>query len=139
LTGEAGISVGTKRQGRRRTRQQDPRRNRVEFSLTDDEYADVRQAAGQAGLARGAYAAQAVVAAARGTGPGGDLLPRQALGQLIRAAGLVRRIGVNLNQAVARLNATGEHAGDLAAYAAESMRRARHLDAAAEAVRDALP
>ena len=27
---------------------------------------------------------------------------------------------MNLNQAVARLNATGQHSGDLAAYAAES-------------------
>jgi hypothetical protein len=116
-----------------------PAPQRVEFSLTDAEYDDVRHAAGQAGLARGAYAAQTVVAAARGTGPGGDLLLRQALGELIRAAGLVRRIGVNLNQAVALLSATGQHAGDLPAYAAESLRRARHLDAAAEAVRDAIP
>ena len=138
MTGAAGIDAGAKRQGRRRRRQQDPRRNRVEFSLTDAEYADVAQAAGQAGLARGAYAAQAAVAAARGTGPGGDPLLRQALGELIRAAGLVRRIGVNLNQAVAKLNTTGQHSGELPAYAAESMRRARHLDAAAEAVRSAL-
>ena len=36
---------------------------------------------------------------------------REALGELIRAAGLVRRIGVNLNQAVARLNATGQRSG----------------------------
>jgi hypothetical protein len=60
---------------------------------------------------------------------------RQALTELIRAAGLVRRIGVNLNQAVAKLNATGQRSADLLPYAAESMRRAAHLDAAAEAVR----
>ncbi len=60
------------------------------------------------------------------------------LSELIRAAGLVRRIGVNLNQAVARLNATGRPSGDLVPYAAESIRRARHLDAVAEQVRDAL-
>jgi hypothetical protein len=53
----------------------------------------------------------------------------------VRASGLVRRIGVNLNQAVAKLNATGQHSGDLLAYAAESLRRARRLDAAAEQVR----
>ena len=60
---------------------------------------------------------------------------REALGELIRAAGLVRRIGVNLNQAVAKLNAMGQRSGDLLPYAAESMRRAARLDAAAEEIR----
>ncbi len=60
---------------------------------------------------------------------------RQALTELIRAAGLVRRIGVNLNQAVAKLNATGQRSADLVPYATESLRRAERLDAAAEAVR----
>jgi len=36
---------------------------------------------------------------------------RELLGELIRASGLVRRIGVNLNQAVAKLNATGQRSG----------------------------
>jgi hypothetical protein len=60
---------------------------------------------------------------------------REALGEFIRAAGLVRRIGVNLNQAVAKLNATGQRSDDLLAYATESMRRARKLDDAAEEIR----
>jgi hypothetical protein len=64
-----------------------------------------------------------------------DTPSRQALTELIRAAGLVRRIGVNLNQAVAKLNATGQRSADLLPYAAESMRRVRRLDAAAEDVR----
>jgi hypothetical protein len=64
---------------------------------------------------------------------------RQALTELIRAAGLVRRIGVNLNHAVAKLNATGQRSADLLPYAAESLRRAERLDAAAEAVRRRLP
>ena len=38
---------------------------------------------------------------------------REILRELIRASGLVRRIGVNLNQAVAKLNATGQRSGDL--------------------------
>ncbi len=95
-------------------------------------------AAGRAGLARGAYAAEAALAAAAGTASVGDMTLREALAQLIRAAGLVRRIGVNLNQAVAKLNATGQRSGDLAPYAAESLRRAERLDAAAEQVRKAL-
>jgi hypothetical protein len=60
---------------------------------------------------------------------------REALGEFIRAAGLVRRIGVNLNQAVAKLNATGQRSDDLLAYAAESAHRARKLDDAAEEIR----
>jgi hypothetical protein len=63
---------------------------------------------------------------------------RDALAELIRAAGLVRRIGTNLNQAVARLNATGQRTGDLVPYAAESIRRAERLDAIAEQVRNAI-
>jgi hypothetical protein len=35
-----------------------------------------------------------------------ESLFRDALAQLIRASGLARRIGVNLNQAIAKLNAS---------------------------------
>ena len=56
----------------------------------------------------------------------------------MRAAGLVRRIAANLNQAVAKLNATGQPAGDLPRYAAESIRRADHIDQVADVVRKAL-
>ena len=125
-------------QGRRRGRQPAPRRHRVGFVLTDQEYAAVQAAAGRAGLARGAYAAQVVLAAAQETAPGAEAPLRAALAELIRASGLVRRIGVNLNQAVAKLNATGQRPGDLLPYAAESMRRAERLDAAADQVRKAL-
>jgi len=95
----------------------------------------VGAAAAHAGLAKGAYAAQATLSAARGVGVPAESPLREALGEFIRAAGLVRRIGVNLNQAVARLNATGQRSGDLLPYAAESLRRAERLDLAAEEVR----
>jgi hypothetical protein len=114
------------------------RRYRVHFSLTAGELAAVEEAAGRAGLARGAYAAQVVVAHAEGTSTGPEGTAREALRELVRASGLVRRVGVNLNQAVAKLNATGQRSGDLLAYAAESLRRARRLDAAAEQVRKTL-
>ncbi|MGE5287654.1 MAG: hypothetical protein ACM3ML_10710 [Micromonosporaceae bacterium] len=42
---------------------------------------------------------------------------------------------MNLNQAVAKLNATGQRSGDLVLYAVEALRRAERLDAAAEHVR----
>lgn len=125
-------------QGARRSRQGVRRPHRVEFALTGEEFEVLEAAAGRAGLARGAYAAEAALAAATGTATSADASLREALAELIRASGLVRRIGVNLNQAVAKLNGTGQRAGDLLPYAAESLRRAERLDAAAEEVRKAL-
>jgi hypothetical protein len=119
----------------RRPKAEERRARSVRFDLAQDEYEDLTEAANRAGMARGAYAARAALAAARGVpGPGGEPM-REALRELVRAAGLVRRIGVNLNQAVAKLNATGQLSGDLLPYARESLRRADSLDRAAEAVR----
>ena len=119
----------------RRSRQRARRPRRVEFSLTDEEFGALGAAAARAGLAKGAYAAEAALSVARGVTSPADSPLREALGEFVRAAGLVRRIGVNLNQAVAKLNATGQRSGDLLPYAAESIRRAQLLDQAAEEVR----
>jgi hypothetical protein len=131
----AGLDDG---QGGRRPRQGVRRSYRVEFSLTGQEFELLGAAAGRAGRARGAYAAEAALAAARGGPVAADTPLREILRELIRASGLVRRMGVNLNQAVAKLNATGQRSGDLLPYAAESLRRAERLDAVAEQVRKAL-
>ncbi len=134
-----GSGTGVSGQGRRRARQPVPRTRRVEFTLTGEEYAAFIAAAGRAELARRAYAAQAAMAAATYHSPVGDQEPlRQALIELMRAAGLVRRIAANLNQAVAKLDATGQPAGDLPRYAAETTRRADHIDQVADAVRKTL-
>ena len=124
----------------RRSRQQSPRARTVRFGLTDAEFAELDAAAARSGLARGAYAAEAALAPARGlaAAPADDRL-RDLLSELIRAAGLVRRIGVNLNQAVAKLNTTGQRSGDLLPYATACLRRAERLDAAAEEIRKHLP
>ena len=134
VSAHGGPGVASVR-SRRRSRQAVGRVRSVRFGLTEEEFDEVGAAAAEAGLARGAYAAQATLAAARGRMNPADSPFRQALTELIRAAGLVRRIGVNLNQAVAKLNATGQRSADLVPYAAESLRRAERLDAAAEAVR----
>jgi hypothetical protein len=123
----------------RRSRQADRRLRRVEFTLTEEEFGELDAAAARAGLARGAYAARAALATARGGGSRAGVPLREALAELIRSAGLVRRVGVNLNQAVAKLNATRQRSDDLLPYAAESVRRARRLDAAAEELRKRLP
>lgn len=122
----------------RRSREAIRRRYRVEFSLTAAEYEALSAAAARSGLARGAYAAGIVMAAVQGGVTPADAAFREALGELVRAVGLVRRIGVNLNQAVAKLNATGQRSGELRPYAAECLRRVELLDAAADEVRKAL-
>ena len=82
---------------RRRPRQPVKRPRTIRFALTDEEFSQVAAAADRAGLAKGAFAAQATLIIARnGTTPSESPL-REALGEFIRAAGLVRRIGVNLN------------------------------------------
>ena len=137
INGNSGTGVSG--QGRRRARQPVPRTRRVEFTLTGEEYAILVEAAGRAGMARRAYAAQAALAAAANGSPISDQEPLAlVLIELMRAAGLVRRIATNLNQAVAKLNATGQPAGNLPPYAAQSIRRADHIDQVADAVRKAL-
>jgi hypothetical protein len=125
-------------QGGRRPRQGARRPYGVEFSLTAEGFELLEAAAERAGQARGAYAAEAALAAARGGPVAADSPLRELLRELIRASGLVRRIGVNLNQAVAKLNATGQRSGDLLPYAAESLRHAERLDAVADEARKAL-
>ena len=131
--------AGPSGQGRRRARQPVPRSRTVEFTLTGEEYALLVEAAEQAGMARRAYVATVVLdGAANGTTISGQDPLELILIELMRAAGLVRRITTNLNQAVAKLTATGQPAGELPRWAAESTRRADHIDAVADAVRKAL-
>ena len=122
-------------QGSRRPRQQAKRSRRVGFSLTGEEYALLEAAAGRAGRATAAYAAEAALTAAQGRSMEQDTLLHELLRELIRASGLVRRIGVNLNQAVAKLNATGQHPAELVPVAQACLRRVERLDAAAEQIR----
>jgi hypothetical protein len=111
---------------------------RVEFTLTEEEFGEL-DAAAVCRVGRGAFAAQAALAMARSETIRADVPVREALAELIRSAGLVRRARVNLNQAVAKLNAAGEPSGKLGPDAAESVRRARRLDAVAEKLRKRLP
>jgi hypothetical protein len=124
---------------RRRSRQAVPRPRLVKFFLTDEELAELDEAAGQAGLARGAFAAEAALAAARGRSARAGSPLGEALVELMAAAGLARRIGTNLNQAVTRLNATGQRGEDLLPAAQLCARVIRRLDEAAEHVRRNVP
>jgi hypothetical protein len=129
----SGVSMaGTVK--RRRSRQAVPRPKVVQFSLTEDEFAEVSKASARSGLARGAFAAEAALAMAREAPVLAWSPLREASVELMSAAGLVRRVGTNLNQAVARLNATGQRGEDLVPAAQFCARVIRHLDEAAEQV-----
>ena len=67
---------------RRRSRQGVPRPKLVQFTLTLEEFDEVRQAAEWAGMARGAYAADATLAAARGVPDRTSSPLREVLGEL---------------------------------------------------------
>jgi len=123
---------------RRRSRQAVPRLKVVQFSLTQGEFDEVSGAAERCGMARAAFAAEAALAAARG-GQARVVSPlREALSELT-AAGLVARVGANLNQAVTRLNSTGQRGEDLVPAAEFCIRVIRRLDEAAERMRRNIP
>ena len=110
-----------------------------QFSLTEEEFAEVRRAAdrGRAGAGCVRRRGDAGRGAGRQARAGSPL--REALVELMAAAGLVRRVGTNLNQAVARLNATGQRGEDLLPAAQFCARVIRRLDEAAEHVRRSVP
>lgn len=106
--------------------------------LSDAELAALAAAADRAGLSVAAYLAQAGQDAAEHRAAPIATVQREALSELIRVAGLVRRAGVNLNQAVARLNATGAPGPDLEPAADYCMRVTRQADEAAMAIQRVL-
>src|ERR1019366_8856690 len=124
---------------RRRSREAVPRPRVVQFSLTEEEFGEVSLAAQRSGLARGAFAAEAALASARGAQARVWSPVREALVEVMTAAGLVRRAGTNLNQAVARLNATGQRGEDLVPAARFCVRVIRRLDEAAGQLRRSVP
>jgi len=124
---------------RRRSRQAVSRPKAVQFSLTQGELEEVSDAASRSGLARGAFAAKVTLAALHEVPAQAGSQLREALAELMTAAGLVRRAGTNLNQAVARLNATGQRGEDLLPSAEFCSWVIRRLDEAAKQVRRSAP
>jgi hypothetical protein len=134
-----GIIIVSGGSVRRRSRQAAPRPKLVQFTLTLEEFDEVSWAAERAGMARGAYAADVTLAAARGVADRTSSPLREMLSELMAAAGLVRRIGANLNQAVAKLNATGQRGEDLLPAAQFCARVVQRLDETAARVRRSIP
>jgi hypothetical protein len=127
-----------KGQRNRRSNQEPARRRVVKVLLSEEEYALLEAAAGRERLALGAYTAQAMLAVARSIDRPEYAMLRELLGVLMHASGQVRRIGVNLNQAVAALN-SGELSDLLSMYAAAAYRTVLKLDEVADDVRIRLP
>ena len=99
------------------------RSKRLHVRLSDDEHAAVVRAAAKADLTPTGYAAEAaVLAATRGVGGGEPGAAREAAVQLMRARTALARVGTNLNQAVAKFNATGEVPPSLAPAVAAARR-----------------
>jgi hypothetical protein len=104
---------------------------KVTVRYSSAEWDAITEAASRAGMAPAAWLGQAGTDAAAGRGILASRAQRDILAELIRAGGLVRRAGANLNQAVTRLNATGQPGPDLQPAAAWISRVARHVDDAA--------
>ncbi|SEG94076.1 hypothetical protein SAMN04489712_1434 [Thermomonospora echinospora] len=130
---------GMGRQGHRRRRQKEPRSRGVRVPFTEAEYAAVCAAAERQQMAVAAYAGQVLVAVAEGADPPQWTPLRELMGQVIRAAEQVRRIGNNLNQAVAALHALGRPTGALEGYARVASAAVENLDELAEEIRRRLP
>ncbi|WP_043726579.1 plasmid mobilization relaxosome protein MobC [Micromonospora maris] len=124
------VRFGAQQRRRRRHNDADPRVHRVTVRLSTEELAAVTANAAAARMAVAAYLAEAgaaplVPAANAPDGPGET---SALLVELMGVHRQVRGAATNLNQAVARLHATGEPAGDLAASAAYVARIAARVD-----------
>ena len=107
-------------------------------ALSDDEHALLVAAAERERLATGAWAAQVLLAAARDVERPEHVELREMLATVMHAAGQARRIGVNLNQAVAAMH-SGELPSQLRWYAEAAARTVQKLDDLADELRRRLP
>jgi hypothetical protein len=131
--------AGSGGQRRRTPRQGRVRGCRIAISVDGPEQAELEQAARSEGLTVSAFVAEKALAAARRTVPPAIGPLREALGELIRASVQVQKVGTNLNQAVAALNATGQAPGNLIQYARYAATVIDKLDQIAARVSRHLP
>lgn len=109
--GHRGGAPVTRPRGRDRTHQGPGRPHRLNARLSDSELAEIETAAAAVGMTPTGFLTEAGLAAARGSAsrsldPVRETLARLEV-ELFDARVAVGRIGTNLNQAVAALNATG--------------------------------
>jgi hypothetical protein len=90
----------------------------ITVKLSPGEYADVHAAAERAGMALSAWVGITSTAAARHEAVPLRQFQREVIRELVRCGWQLGKAGVNLNQAVAKLNATGAPDNRLEASAA---------------------
>jgi hypothetical protein len=129
------VAMGRSRGGDRRSPGGQNRVNVLSVRLSDSELADVRAAAERAGMATSAWAGELAVDAARHKTLPVGWLHREVITELVRIRGQVKMAGRNVNQAVARLNATGAADGDLRSAVGYLLKVAERIDQAAEQTR----
>ena len=83
------------------------RGRRVTVRLGEEEHAEIVLEAARAGLTTAGFVGAVAVAAASGMAPPVVSESRLAVGELMAARLQLRRFGVNVNQAVAAVNASG--------------------------------
>ena len=126
---------GTSARGAYRNRTNEKRQPRLRVSFTPSEWQTVSAAAARAGMAPGAYAAQAALDVAEYRTVKLSQMRREMVVALMQAAAHVGRIGTSLDQAVAQLKASGTPGPDLEPAARHCARVVRVVDEAAELVR----
>ncbi len=125
----------TSARGAYRTRAAQPRQPRLHVWLTPAEWDTVTVAAAQAGMAPGAYAAQALMDRVEHRTVNLPQLRREMVVALMQAAAHVGRIATSLDLAVAQLQASGTPGPELEPAARNCARVLRLVDEAAELVR----
>jgi hypothetical protein len=100
-----------------------------------DEWAEVQAAAKRAGMAMSAWVGMTSTGAARHETITLTQYQRDLIRELIRVGWHLGRTGVNLNQSVAKLNATGQADPKLASEADYLVRLAERVEAAVDHIR----
>lgn len=129
---DGGNGAGAALVARDREHRFPARGRRVTVRLSDEEFAAIELAAGRAALTTTGYVGAVAIAAAAGTAPPALSQTQQALAELMAARAQVRRLGGNVNQAVAALNATGQAPEGLGQAVAAAARAVARVDEAAE-------
>ena len=119
----------------RHRRQHFPARTRVVKARYDDEeHAALTAAAARAGLTAAGYLAKAGLSVAGHGPPPSRTADRELLAELLRLRTVIRRYAVNVNQAVAALNGTGQAPVWLSQAVAGADRAVRSADAATQEI-----
>lgn len=135
-------ATGQGQETNRRRRARRPGRvksHRIAIAVDEAEHQELEKAARDDGLTVSAFVANRALAAARRTAPTVADSLREALLALNHATAQLQRAGVNFNQSVATLNATGQPPGNLPAYARYAAAVAQKVGAAADRVQRMLP